>query len=114
MVTLDRLGLAIQRARVFDGPGATIFDTFEVLPADSARPVAAVDVERKLQAVLSAPLDHVRPARRAQPRHLRHFRIVPQVGFDAIGTRTALSIVCTDRPGLLADIACQDVSPSPC
>jgi [protein-PII] uridylyltransferase len=107
VATLDRLGLAIQRARVLDGPGGTIFDTFEVLPSDPTRPAIAAEVERKLHAVLAAPLDGVRPARRTQPRHLKHFRIVPQVGFDAAadGARTALSIVCTDRPGLLADIA---------
>ena len=106
VATLDRLGLAIQRARILDGPGGTIFDTFDVLPADPARPVPPADLERKLQAVLSAPLDRIRPARRTQPRHLRHFRIVPQVSFDnASHGRTAMTLVCTDRPGLLADVA---------
>ena len=107
VATLDRLGLAIHRARVLDGPGDAVFDAFEVLPIDAARPVVAAEVERKLQAVLSGALDGVRPARRAQPRHLRHFRIAPRMAFDAAagGTRTALSLVCTDRPGLLADIA---------
>ena len=106
VATLDRLGLAVQRARIFDGPGATIFDSFEVLPTDPARPVASADLERKLHAVLSAPLDMIRPARRTQPRHLRHFRIVPQVGFEETAAgRTAMGLVCTDRPGLLADIA---------
>ena len=48
-----------------------------------------------------------RPARRAQPRHLRHFRVVPQIGFDhsADGRHTIFSLVATDRPGLLADVA---------
>jgi [protein-PII] uridylyltransferase len=105
VATLDRLGLAIQRARVLDGPERTIFDTFDVLPADPARPVDAMEVERKLQAVLSSSIASVRPARRSQPRHLRHFRIAPQVGFDRAGSRTLMSLVCTDRPGLLADIA---------
>lgn len=107
VATLDRLGLAVQRARVLDAPGGAVFDVFEVLPGDTARVVVAGEVERKLAAVLSAPLDGVRPARRAQPRHLRHFRIAPRIAFDdaAGGARTALSLVCTDRPGLLADIA---------
>ena len=45
-------------------------------------------------------------ARRTQPRHLRHFRLVPQIGFDSTdhGERTLLSLVSTDRPGLLADV----------
>ena len=106
VATLDRLGLAIQRARVLDGPDGTIFDTFEVLRSDPARALDAAEIERKLQSVLSSSLASVRPARRSQPRHLRHFRIVPQVAFDtAAGNRTLLSLVCTDRPGLLADIA---------
>ncbi len=107
VATLDRLGLAIQRARVLDAPGGAVFDVFEVLPSDAARAVIPADVERKLQSVLSGPLDGVRPARRTQPRHLRHFRIAPRIAFDdaAGGTRTALSLVCTDRPGLLAHIA---------
>ncbi len=105
VATLDRLGLAIQRARVLDGPEGTIFDTFEVLRTDPARAIEAAEIERKLTAVLSSSLASVRPARRSQPRHLRHFRIVPQIGFDVAGTRTLLSLLCTDRPGLLADIA---------
>jgi [protein-PII] uridylyltransferase len=49
----------------------------------------------------------VRPSRRAMPRHLRHFRVPAQVAFDAVEglPRTRLSLVGTDRPGLLADVA---------
>src|SRR5690606_39726668 len=35
VMTLDRKGFGIHRARVLDGPSDTIFDTFEVNPADS-------------------------------------------------------------------------------
>ena len=107
VATLDRCGLAIQQARLLDGPQGNVFDTFEVLPADGQRIVTAADVERRLGAALAiADLDTIKPARRAQPRHLRHFRIAPQVGFTATadGRRTLLSLVCTDRPGLLADV----------
>src|SRR5690606_37960234 len=64
-------------------------------------------VARMLAAVLAGPLARVRPAQRTQPRHLRHFRIVPQVECtdSAGGAATVLSLVCTDRPGLLADVA---------
>ena len=84
-----------------------MFDTFVVLPADPRRPVAAADIESRLGATLAGALDAVRPARRSAPRHLRHFRIAPQAQFadSADGRRTVLSLVCTDRPGLLADIA---------
>jgi len=110
VATLDRCGLAIQQARVLDGPQGTIFDTFEVVPADRHAP-SAEEVERRLADTLAGSLDDVRPARRTQPRHLRHFRIAPQIGFGATpagadgGARTVLSLVCTDRPGLLADVA---------
>jgi [protein-PII] uridylyltransferase len=107
VATLDRAGLAIQQARLLDGPGRTVFDTFEVLPADGRGAVHAHDVERRIAEALARPdLDAVRPTRRAQPRHLRHFRRVPQVDFGASADarRTVLSLVCTDRPGLLADV----------
>jgi [protein-PII] uridylyltransferase len=107
VISLDRLGLAIQQARALDGPGRTIFDSFQVLPGDTRQPPSVADIERRLAGALSGPLEHIRPARRTQPRHLRHFRIAPRIQFDdgADGGQTVLSLVCTDRPGLLADIA---------
>lgn len=107
VATLDRLGLAIQQARLLDGPLGSVIDSFEVIPAEGQRPVLADDVEQRLHASLvTADLDSIRPTRRTQPRHLRHFRIVPQVEFaDAENGRTLLSLVCTDRPGLLANVS---------
>lgn len=107
VISLDRLGLEIQQARALDGPGATIFDSFQVLPGDTRQPPSVADIERRLAGTLSGPLERIHPARRTQPRHLRHFRIVPRIQFDdgADGGQTVLSLVCTDRPGLLADIA---------
>lgn len=106
VATLDRLGLAIQQARVLDGPHGAIFDTFEVVPVDPRHPPTAEEVERRLAVALSGPLDAVKPAKRAQPRHLRHFRIASQIGFNTLDyDRTVLSFVCNDRPGLLAEVA---------
>jgi [protein-PII] uridylyltransferase len=107
VATLDRLGLAIQQARLLDGRVGDVFDTFEVLPAEGQHRVAAGEVERRIAAALQqTDLDAIKPARRAQPRHLRHFRIAPRVAFDTTidHGRTLLSLVATDRPGLLADI----------
>ncbi|MBB3343256.1 [protein-PII] uridylyltransferase [Luteimonas sp. RC10] len=106
VITLDRLGLAIQQARALDGPGGTIFDVFQVLPMDTRHPLELAAIERKLATVLGGALD-LRPARRAQPRHLRHFRVPPRIEFNpgADGRHTVFSLVCTDRPGLLADVA---------
>ena len=81
-----------------------------MVPTDPRSVPSPEEVERRLAAALAGPLQAIRPARRAQPRHLRHFRIVPQVGFNTIDAagrqRTMLSLVCNDRPGLLADVAC--------
>ncbi|WP_058834327.1 [protein-PII] uridylyltransferase [Luteimonas abyssi] len=105
-ITLDRSGLAIQQARALDGPDGTIFDLFQVLPSDPRHVPDLGAIERKLINVLAGSLD-VKPARRTQPRHLRHFRIVPSIAFDdsADGRQTIFSLVGTDRPGLLADVA---------
>ncbi|MDQ3494978.1 MAG: [protein-PII] uridylyltransferase [Pseudomonadota bacterium] len=107
VATLDRMGLAVQQARALDGPDGTIFDSFQVLPADTRQAPDPEAIARRLASVLSGALDKVRPALRAQPSHLRHFRIAPQIAFsDATdGKATVLSLVCTDRPGLLADVA---------
>ncbi len=104
VATLDRLGLAIQQARLLDGPAGDVFDTFEVIP-EQGREVTTLVVEQHLSAALATfDLDSICPTRRAQPRHLRHFRFPPQIRFDQRDGHTLLSLVCTDRPGLLADV----------
>jgi [protein-PII] uridylyltransferase len=107
VISLDRLGLAIQQARALDGPGGTIFDNFQVLPSDARATPDIRGIENRLREALNGPLDRIQPARRAQPRHLRHFRLAPRITFDAApdGRNTVLSLICNDRPGLLADIA---------
>jgi [protein-PII] uridylyltransferase len=91
-----------------------VFDSFEVVPVDARQMPAAADVEHCLSQALAGSLDSIRPTRRTQPRHLRHFRIAVQIDFgevvarDSSGgnvVRTMLSLVCNDRPGLLADVA---------
>jgi [protein-PII] uridylyltransferase len=106
VITLDRVGVAIQQARALDGPQRTIYDSFQVLPLHPLSPPSAEQVEASLRRALSGPLDRLLPSRRTQPRHLRHFRIAPRIAFETTedGSRTRLSLICTDRPGLLADI----------
>lgn len=107
--TLDRLGLNVLAARVVTARNGMSLDTFQVLATQvaAARPEDRVALVRHgLTEVLSGPLDSVRPARRALPRHLRHFRVPVRVEFEPLGNgRTQLALVCTDRPGLLADVA---------
>ncbi len=106
VITLDRLGLAIQQARALDGPQGMIFDTFHVLPSEPQHAPSVEHIEANLQRALSADLNRLLPSRRTQPRHLKHFRIAPRIGLEpaADGLSTRMSLICTDRPGLLADL----------
>ncbi len=107
VMTLDRKGFGIHRARVLDGPVGTIFDTFEVTPADSFADSDPLQLEQALRQALSGDLTQLRPARRVAPRQLRHFRFAPRIEFidNAAQGRTLLNLVAPDRPGLLADVA---------
>ena len=107
VISLDRMGFAIHRARILDGPDDTVLDTFEVSPADSFADPDPQALVANLQRVLSAPLDALRPVRRVVPRQLRHFRFAPRIEFPEAGEShcTLLNLVATDRPGLLADVA---------
>ena len=114
VATLDRLGLAIQQARVLDGPHDMVFDSFEVVPVGSAsdrrgggrRAAACAGAGR------FARQHHARRAGRSRGT-CGISACAAQVGFDDIAARriggsahrTMLSLVCTDRPGLLADVA---------
>ena len=104
VASFDRLGLGVFDARVLTSADGYALDSFQ-LQAGADAPEHTRIVER-LQAALRDPAS-TRPARRATPRHLRHFKVPVRVEFDTLesGERTRLSLVCTDRPGLLADIA---------
>ena len=107
--SLDRLELDVLAARVVTSTRGMSLDTFQVLAPERLQlePEAlARSVERRLFEVLSRSLDRVRPARRTLPRHFRHFRVPVQVDVARLDNdRTQLTLVCTDRPGLLADVA---------
>ncbi|KAF1708549.1 [protein-PII] uridylyltransferase [Pseudoxanthomonas kalamensis DSM 18571] len=107
LASLDRMGFGIHQARVLMGPGGTVFDSFEVLPADSYASGDPDEVAQALQQALDGPLDAVRTSRRALPRQLKHFRFAPRIEFGATldGRQTVLSLVVPDRPGLLSDVA---------
>ena len=104
VASLDRLGLGVQEARVLSSTDGHALDNFQV-QASGVAPEPGRIVEL-LQSALRDPMA-VRPSRRAMPRHLRHFRVPAQLGFDPVEglPRTRLSLVGTDRPGLLADVA---------
>ena len=107
VATLDRHGYGVHQARILMGPHGAVFDTFEVLPADSFASGDPLQLEQALGQALSGELERVRAPRRAAPRQLRHFRFAPRVEFSttADGRRSLFGLVCPDRPGLLAEVA---------
>ncbi|MCW0368746.1 Bifunctional uridylyltransferase/uridylyl-removing enzyme [Xanthomonas sacchari] len=107
VMTLDRLGYGIHRARVLDAPHGAIFDTFEVMPADAFASGDIAQLQAGLREALAGDLARLRPARRVVPRQLRHFRFAPRIEFreSLDGRLTRLSLVAPDRPGLLSDVA---------
>ncbi|KMM75055.1 protein-PII uridylyltransferase [Xanthomonas sp. NCPPB 1128] len=107
VMTLDRLGYGIHRARVLDAPHDAIFDTFEVMPADAFASGDIAQLQAGLREALAGDLARLRPARRVVPRQLRHFRFAPRIEFrqSLDGRLTRLSLVAPDRPGLLSDVA---------
>ncbi len=105
VITLDRLGMSVLQARVLDGPDGTIFDTFHLLPAEQRQAPEPALLEQALARALVGDLGHLRPTRRRQPQHLRHFRVKPQLDFTDMAQGTRIELICTDRPGLLADVA---------
>lgn len=105
VIALDRMGLGILHARILDGPGDTVFDTFQVQPGDARYEPDPAAVRARLAQALAGDLAMLRPVRRSRPSHLRHFRVAPQLDFTDIAGGTRIGLVCNDRPGLLADIA---------
>lgn len=105
VITLDRLGMSVLQARVLDGPDGSIFDTFHVLPVDARTVPEPARLAEALARALAGDLASMRPTRRSQPRHLRHFRFAPQLDFVDIAGGTRIGLICNDRPGLLADVA---------
>jgi [protein-PII] uridylyltransferase len=106
--TLDRLGLSIVEARVVNSRGGMSLDTFQVLDAG----VDFMDPDRRAASVagsvrdaLRAPQGKAALARRSMPRQLKHFRIPARIDFAPADGRTQMTLVCSDRPGLLAQVA---------
>jgi [protein-PII] uridylyltransferase len=106
--TLDRRGCNVVAARLLIAADGRVFDTFELLDAAT---LAVMDAERaaalvaELRRVLAAKDLAPRIVRRSVPRRLRHFQRTPQIAFADVGHATQLSLVCSDAPGLLAQVA---------
>jgi [protein-PII] uridylyltransferase len=107
--TLDRLGLNVVEARIVTSTRGMSLDTFQVLDAGSefvSPDRRATTVAEALRETLSRSPLVVPTVRRAIPRQLKHFRVPVRVGFADNGApRTEMSLVCADRPGLLAQVS---------
>lgn len=106
--TLDCFGCNVVDARLFVTAHGRVFDTFELLDAATQAPVdpsRALAFESALRRMLGARDLAPRVARRSLSRRQRHFQSAPQIAFSPINGTTQLALVCSDRPGLLAEVA---------
>ncbi len=108
MATLDRHGIGVTRARLLVSEAGRVFDAFEIIDEQTAAVLGterAGELRAALLRALSARDLQARLTRRRLPRRLRHFQRAPQLVFDDGARATQLAIVCSDRPGVLAQIA---------
>jgi len=106
--TLDRFGCSVVLARLFVTSAGQVFDSFELLDADTQAPVDAArarELEVALRRALGARDPTPRVTRRNLSRRQRHFQRPPQVDFSEVGGMTQMALVTSDRPGLLAEVA---------
>jgi [protein-PII] uridylyltransferase len=104
----DEMGLNVLSARVLTTRNERSFDLFQVMDA-RGQPLNEGDcgkLKRKLGSVL-AGRKVMEPVHRKLPRRLRPFVSAPIIRFDTArsGTVTSLELECTDRPGLLSQLA---------
>jgi len=104
--TLDRLGFGVVGARLLVAPDGRVFHAFGLLDAGATLSAErASELEAQLRRVLASRDLVARIARRSLPRRLRHFQRPPQIEFTDLEGSTQLALVCSDRPGLLAEVA---------
>ncbi len=106
---LDRLRFSVVQARVLGSNTGMALDTFLLLESDTQEPASlerAEELRERLTRALARP-SRAQPAKRGLSRRQRHFQMAPRIEFtdDAGANRTQLALVCSDRPGLLAEVA---------
>lgn len=104
LATLDRLNLSVAHARILPSSDGYALDNFITLKGPHTPD--AKRIAQTLYAALKDPA-HIRPAKHLLPSRLRHFKTPTRIEFSQqpATDRTLMSLVCADRPGLLADIA---------
>jgi [protein-PII] uridylyltransferase len=104
----DELGLNVLAARVVTTTDDRTFDLFQVMDRHGA-PLNVNDstaLRQRLAALLRGKV-LPQPVKRRMPRRLRPFVSAPEVRFTTArgGTVTSVEVECTDRPGLLSQLA---------
>lgn len=107
---LDRLQLNVLDARIVTSKRGRALNTFFVLDSEGhmvTDPELTIEAEHRIAEALRHPPPEGLRTQRALTRVQRHFSMPPRISFrvDAAGLRTRLSLVCSDRPGLLAAVA---------
>jgi [protein-PII] uridylyltransferase len=105
----DRLRLSVQDARIVTSRDGMSIDSFLVLDAEGraiTEPHRIERLRRTLVEALSTNPYRADLATRPIARSLRHFNIPPRISYDRDRSGfTQLSLICADRPGLLAAVA---------
>lgn len=107
---LDRMDLSVTAARIMTCRSGQTLDTFQVLDMrkeEQDSMTRNLEIQMALEMALAERPLKPRLARRRATREQRLFRFAPQIGFEtrAHEAGTLLSLVCPDRPGLLASVA---------
>jgi [protein-PII] uridylyltransferase len=106
---LDQLGLDVVDAGIIttnDGHGLHTYHVLEV----SGAPITGMRRSEEIRTALQAELEHGKPdiwhVARRMPRVYKHFPIKTHVDFkpDEIDQRTVMSLITSDRPGLLSRV----------
>ncbi len=104
--TVQSAGYDILQARVSSTNDGHALDFFLCQPAKSALPAATVET-RIIAALQQQRASAVQPNTYIS-RRFRHFHIPPQIHlkpYDNNPNEHVMEVICSDRPGLLADIA---------
>jgi [protein-PII] uridylyltransferase len=105
----DRLRLSVQDARIVTSRDGMSIDSFLVLDSDGHAITDEYRIERLRRALVEALSTNPYRADltpRPVTRSLRHFNIPPHISYDRDRSGfTQLSLICADRPGLLASVA---------
>lgn len=107
-VVIDEIGLDVLSARIMSASSDYCFDLFQLMDGHQ-QALNEIDSER-LQARLHEVLGKMtvpKPMVRKTPRRLRPFKSSARVRFSAArgGDMTLMDVECTDRPGLLSQMA---------